>query len=239
MQARVPPHQSHHCASVGRAESEQGVGQWGSSSGPIAPPASPAPSYRAMESHAIPMSPSNFPAPSTFMTLLMALMAASSSEWHRGSSWQWSACRMQRKRTWLEGLALPQECPEGDNLWWRAQRRQARQPWRAELGKGGGKKGGTGPIPWEKGCSVQSMGPWCPEPTCDDGLDDAPFVLQSPYQHGLGWPRWGWDHGGCCWLLPRCGGLFLHCWGGAQITPWAMGLAAAPSERRTSTKAGC
>lgn len=44
------------------------------------------------------LSPTHTPKPSTFMTLLMASMAASRSERARGSSQQWSACRKHRKR---------------------------------------------------------------------------------------------------------------------------------------------
>lgn len=44
------------------------------------------------------LSPTHTSKSSTFMTLLMALMAASRSERARGSSQQWSACRKHRKR---------------------------------------------------------------------------------------------------------------------------------------------
>lgn len=51
--------------------------------------------------------------------------------------------------------------------------------------RAGGEREGQDP---SLGLSVGSVGPGYPKPTCDDGLDDASFILQPPYQHGLGWP---------------------------------------------------
>lgn len=51
--------------------------------------------------------------------------------------------------------------------------------------RAGGEREGRDP---SLGLSVGSVGPGYPKPTCDDGLDDAPFILQPPYQHGLGRP---------------------------------------------------
>lgn len=53
--------------------------------------------------------------------------------------------------------------------------------------KGGGREREGQDPPLRKEGTVGSMGCY-PKPTCDDGLDDAPFILQPPCQHGLGRP---------------------------------------------------